>query len=235
MLFVIVCVPMSVSVTASVSESCLCLCSCLCIKRFSSYKMHILKMTNTPTLLRVCGDLQQPKVFQLYWGLQGLTGSLLQVLDLKMKRYPPITSPDNAAGGIALPPAHLNPSVPPTLHANNKELEITLKVEGQRQEHTTISPYAQTATTARCCLTTPVNIAKTDSRCLLSASLIATSERESVIMKSKEMVNLVDFVPFLHHRGTSSGSEDGGEHVEHPQESRDPLDFSDIVQDMQVC
>ena len=179
----------------------------------------------------MCGVLKQPKLFQLYWGLQGLTGSLLEVLDLKMKRYPPIISPDNVAGG-----AVHNPRVQATPHANQKGPEVTLKVEGQRQEHTAISPCAQAATRASCCPITPATTAKTDGTRPSIANLMTTSGKESGTMKCKGMVNLVDFVPFLHHRsGTSSGSEDGGEHVEHQQESRDPLDFSDIVQDTQVA
>ena len=73
----------------------------------------------------------------------------------------------------------------------------------------------------------------------LLSSGVAVSGEAGIHLKSpprNTMVNLVDFVPFLHHRNHSAGTADDatGDQSAKMEDSRDPIDFSDIVPDTQV-
>jgi hypothetical protein len=222
---------------------------------------------------------QQPKVFQLSYGLHGLDVGALDALALKLARYPP--SKLSVGAGIGggynenTPQASIDPAQ--VLHARMSEADIV----GGQQRHKTNLPasLAHTGVWAlpqgRPHLTTPPTLEKAASRiaaCAAAAPAAATSATHTtrtldthqthmrlqatcgalassgvtprgrsgtgaaVVVRAPGIVNLVDFVPFLHHRSSIGGCEEDEEAEDERQrqyslESQEPLDLSNSLHD----
>jgi len=204
-------------------------------------------------MLRTVCPVQQPKIFQLSYGIQGLDIAALDALALTLARYLPKSTVARAVttgtslpikvGGAVVHDQGVSSSVEMQEVQMHSEGVGLAGHEGARPDHSLhwSSRHGAVSGTFH---STPATVARVAGRNSIAAnavSLVVTpSESQGMLIKSSAenngMVNVTDFVPFMHHRsGNSSGSEDGGgERVIQHEESRDPLDFSDIVPDTQV-
>jgi hypothetical protein len=226
-------------------------------------------------------SVQQPKVFQLSYGLHGLDVGALDTLALKLARYPPrkLSVGAGIGGGSNqnTPQASRDPTQVP--HARMSEAEI---VGGQQRHKTNLPQTASLAQTGVWALpqgrphfTTPPTLEKAASRisaCAAAAPAAATSATHTtrtldthqphmrlqatcgalaslgvtprgssgtgaaVVVKAPGIVNLVDFIPFLHHRSSIGGCEEDEDAENERQgqyslESQEALDLSNSLHD----
>ena len=185
----------------------------------------------------------QPKTFQLSYGLQGFDVPALDALALRLARTQ-LPAGRHGAGSTASTAeqsgARWYESSGHDTERGQSVVRAKSAVFGQHGELAALQ--AATPPVAAHCRSTDCSTRGSEAPCGVMQAMRASARDRSPVRCTSPMpstvVSPVDFVPFMHHRSASNESKDGQEdnlHRRNNDVSRDPLDFSDMMQDTQVC
>jgi hypothetical protein len=197
--------------------------------------------------------LVQPKAFQLSYGVQGLDHVALETLQLKMIRYPKSATVLEMGGAVQMAEAGPHNHVvdhgmarasTARVDAIGAVVKAAWTTHANHATSSSVQPAqraAQPGTPAGSVAGANASAASLTASGWTTSGVISSSAtmsgRQGVLIKQPPrsvMVNLVDFVPFLHHRNGAPSGNEYAEPLEQQEVSRGLIDFSDIVPDTQV-
>lgn len=215
------------------------LCHRAAVRYYSSYMIH--------------WYLVQSKAFQLSYGVQGLDNVALETLQLKMIRYPKSATVLDMSGAVRMAEAGPHNHVvdhgmacasTASVDATGAVVKAAWTTHANHGTSSSVQPAqraAQPGTPAGSVAGANASAARLTASGWTTSGVISSSAtmpgRQGVLIKQPPrsvMVNLVDFVPFLHHRNGALSGKGYDEPLEQQEVSRGPIDFSDIVPDTQV-